>query len=164
MYLKLIEDYQHVISNSECPSVILGLSETVRDLLATYKREIDEELQERRRLQQSETYIGHLRETERNLLADLEAEKDMVTVGDTTGTYEVREKLAAVRSQIDQAIWPTHTVHEEIAFLRGDLEVLASYAEKLDTRIDNQNERIEELSIRHKILEDSVNILDKKMV
>lgn len=121
MYCKLIEDYQHVIANSDDPSVILGLSDIVRDLLATYKVEIDREIQERKRLQQSETYISHLRETERNILVDLEAERDMVTIGDSRN---LQGELEAVRSRIDQAIWPTHTAQEEIAFLRGDWNFL----------------------------------------
>lgn len=160
MYLKIIEDYQNVISGSNCSDVILGLSEIVRDLMCTYKKEIDNEIQERKKNQQIEIYISHLRETERILLSELESERDMVTVSDRN----IREELENVRSQINQAIWPTHTHQDEIAFLRGDIELLASYSEKLDARIDNQNEIIEDLTIKQKILTDNVNILDKKLV
>lgn len=161
MYTSIIEDYQRVITNPLTPpEVVMGLSETVRCLLADYRREIDKELAERRHSQQLEAYILRLREHEQSLLEELR-DDEMIN---PSGFGEKAALLESLRSQIDQAVWPSPAPESEIAALRGDLEVLASYSEKLDTRIDNQNEIIEDLSIRLRMANDQINELQKKTV
>lgn len=165
MYLQIIEDYQRVITNpTSSPEIILGLSDKVRDMLETYRREINHEIYERKQAQQLETYIARLREHEQALVVELEASRDeeMVTIG--CNQNERLSILESIRSQIDQAVWPKPDHSEDVEILRADLELLASYCEKLDQRIDHQNEKIEDLSIRFRMLSDTINDLDKKLV